>query len=118
MAKRPKRIREAFWAALGPGSVQKNWTGFWKGPGGEQPMPNARFMILVEEQDGYGLYRFAHDGEFAGDSVHRTLPPAKRYVRQGYGEVLGSWKPIPTNVSRENGMRDLVRYVLSQMNKT
>lgn len=117
MAKRQRGVLEAFWAPIGSGSVQKNWTGTWAGPHAEQSMPDARFVILLEERDGYGLYRFASDGEFVGDSLHRTLPQAKRHLRQGYGEALGSWKAIPANVSRENRMQELVRYVLSQMNK-
>jgi hypothetical protein len=115
MAKQSRTIREAFWAPIEPGNVQKKLDR----PKGEtrQPMPDARFVILLEERDGYGLYRFADDGEFAGDTLHRTLPQAKRYLQQGYGEALGSWKAIPANVSRENRMRDLIRYALWEIKK-
>jgi len=63
-------------------------------------MPLARILLFVPEEEGYGLYRYAADGEFAGDTWHETEREALEYASWAYGSALSQWKPIPNPVGQ------------------
>jgi hypothetical protein len=56
-------------------------------------MPRAALLILDEADGGVYLFRYAADGEFAGDTWHETLEDAKHQAIFEYGEI--SWRDAP-----------------------
>lgn len=62
---------------------------------GGQLMPPARVLILLELEDGFGIWRFANDGTFAGDTWHETLDDAKYQAEFEFGDAKTEWTEIP-----------------------
>jgi hypothetical protein len=53
-------------------NARPKWTGSWAGPDDEEvPIPLARILVLVPEEDGWGLYRYAADDSLG---THGTRP--------------------------------------------
>ncbi len=64
------------------------------------PWPN----VLIVEEDandtkGFFLYRYTKDGTYCGDTWHMNLEDAKHQASSEYGESLGEWENIPTDVN-------------------
>jgi len=55
-------------------------------------------LVISTENDGIFLVRYAPDGEFAGDTWHQTIDEAKRQATFEYGELVGPWTAIPSDV--------------------
>ena len=80
-------------------------------------MPEARFVIILPWEGGLGLYRFAEDGGFAGDTWHATRRELDKQVKFAYGSDVGPWQQIPDNISTGDRMIHLVEYVRSRLPK-
>ncbi len=72
------------------------------------PMPPARLLVITTKPDGVFLERFAFDGEFAGDTWHRSVEEAKQQADSEFGPRLGEWRSVPQDVE------DPVRFGLGQ----
>lgn len=107
----------AQWALIKPGGP-RNWRAIGVGPQGEWEMPPARFVILLSDENGFGLYHFAEDGEFAGDTLHPTRKQADSQMKFEFGSDAGPWRPIPPDIKTGDGLVHLVAYVRSQLPKT
>jgi hypothetical protein len=62
-------------------------------------LPAARFLTIELTAEGFFLFRFAEDGAFAGDTVHRSVEEAKDQANYEYGNALGEWLDIPDDAS-------------------
>lgn len=74
-------------------------------------LPSPRILIIREEKNGVLLYRFTVEGYFGGDTWHRTVDDAKHQALYEYGEAIGEWKIIPSEVEAN----DVLRYVQDQL---
>jgi len=114
--KRPAQNLDPHWALIKPGKP-RGWKAIEMTPDGRQEMPEERFVILLAEEGGYGLYRFAQDGEFAGDTLHATRTELQKHLKAAYGSDVGTWQRIPESISTGDHMIHLVDYVLSRLPK-
>lgn len=82
-----------------------------------QSLPHARVAVLVRPERGEGvfLYRFAADGNPAGDTWHRTVDEALRQAVFEYGASLGPWRAFPSDV---RSLVDVPEFVRSQAGDT
>ena len=56
-------------------------------------------ILILEAHDGHAmLYRYAADGNFAGDTWHENVEDAKEQAEYEYARVLNKWKEIPSDV--------------------
>jgi len=78
------------------------------GVDGRVPMPSARLLVITTKPDGVFLERFASDGEFAGDTWHRSVEEARQQADSEYGLRLGDWRAVPPDVE------DPVRFGLGE----
>jgi len=62
-------------------------------------LPAAHFLTIEPTAEGFFLFRFAEDGAFAGDTLHRSLEEAKDQANYEYGNALGGWLDIPDDAS-------------------
>jgi len=62
-------------------------------------LPSARFLTIELTAKGFFLFRFAEDGAFAGDTVHRSVEEAKDRANYEYSNALGEWLDIPDEAS-------------------
>ena len=73
----------------------------------------ARFLVLLEDPDGYFIYRFDDFGNCVGDTWHATLSDAQAQATHEYGNALGHWIDIPLDIApgllevRDFGLRKL-----------
>ena len=65
------------------------------------------FLVIEQKPDGVFLVRFGVGGVFAGDTWHMTVDDAKQQASCEYGDSVGDWKDVPSDVS------DVVAYGLS-----
>ena len=54
--------------------------------------------VVIIEEPGVYLNRWAIDGAFAGDTWHKTVDDALYQASCEYGKALGEWKEIPPEV--------------------
>jgi hypothetical protein len=73
-------------------------------------LPWPRVLILeVKPEEGTFLYRYAPNGECAGDTWHPDVEEAKHQAVFEYGDALGCWREIPDEVWDE------VEYALAHL---
>ena len=56
-----------------------------------EAMPPADWVEIVEEGNGYFLFRYTEDGQFAGDSWFASVDEAKRQALFEYGIGAHDW---------------------------
>jgi len=61
-------------------------------------MPHPDVVVVETNQDGTFLYRCTLDGQFGGDTWHETIAGAMTQAKHEYGDALGAWVEIPTDV--------------------
>ena len=67
--------------------------------GAEELMPPAQALLLEVEEDGSAqLYRYALDGEFAGDTWHMSREDADHQIEYEYGSAVSSWSAVPPHI--------------------
>lgn len=72
-------------------------------------LPNAKFVLLIEGSDGFSLYRYDVDGNFAGDTFHGTIPNAKGQAKFEYNiKSESQWISIPKDEKSE--INYVIRY--------
>ena len=57
--------------------------------------------ILVIEKKSEGnvfLFRLTRDGSPCGDTWHQSIEDARHQAEYEYGDVAGSWQPIPQTI--------------------
>ena len=64
-------------------------------------LPDARFLVLVENPDGFFIYRFNDAGQCVGDTWHPTSLDAQQQATYEFGESLGEWIAIPMDVGAD-----------------
>jgi hypothetical protein len=60
-----------------------------------QPLPQARLLVIQEQPDGFFLYRYSGDGDFAGDTWHASLEDAFGQAAFEFSVPPGDWAAIP-----------------------
>lgn len=75
-------------------------------------MPDAVLLLIVipaewERDEGHFLYRYARDGEFAGDTWHQSLEEAKGQANWEYGLQL-QWVEVSVPDSEAEAFVDRV----------
>lgn len=73
----------------------------------------ARFLVVVDNPDGYFMYRFDFSGLCVGDTWHSTLLDAQEQAIYEYGNDLGGWTEIPCDIPP--GLLDIRDYGLKQL---
>ena len=65
-----------------------------------EQLPRPHVVLLEEFPDGGAVAtRFTRDGEFAGEDDEESVGEALRQLAFEYGDALGEWKDIPTDVA-------------------
>ncbi len=59
-------------------------------------MPVAHIVLLIQDESGASLYRYASDGAKAGSTWHESVDDAMHQASFEYGDALGAWEQIPT----------------------
>lgn len=75
-------------------------------------MPPAAVLVIEERPDGVFLFRYASNGEFAGDTWHGNLADAKHQASYEYGASLSNWIDVPADVT------DVVGFALNSLGGT
>lgn len=71
-----------------------------RGGGAAELMAAAQLVLIEAEFDGSAqIYRYALDGELAGDTWHQTLGEAEEQLMFEYGNALGPWTKVPQQVA-------------------
>jgi len=73
----------------------------------------ARFLVIVQDPDGYFLYRFDGSGNCVGDTWHANLLEAQEQAADEYGEALGDWSAIPADIPPD--LRDVRDFGLKKL---
>lgn len=83
-------------------------------------LPWPRVITISDHGDGeFFLFRWTIDGEFCGDTGHRTLGDAQHQADFEYGELLDGWHVLAANneltieqilefVQREGGVEERI----------
>ena len=71
-------------------------------------MPWPKFLIILQDKDGFYLNRYTLDGKRAGDTWHQVLEDAKYQASQEYGNLVLGWQEFP------DMELDPVEYVMSK----
>src|SRR5437867_208934 len=61
-------------------------------------MPSPSVLIIEEKKDGIFLNRFASNGQYAGDTWHRSLEEAKEQAEMEFGGHISEWKEVPPEI--------------------
>ncbi|MEX0785079.1 MAG: hypothetical protein WD939_00430 [Dehalococcoidia bacterium] len=75
-------------------------------------LPLAKAIVLEETSNGVYLYRYAGNGEFAGETWHLTIADAEHQAAYEFAESLEEWHDVPESedarpfVLRELGLTD------------
>lgn len=73
-----------------------------------RPLPIPRFVLFIEEQNGFYLYRYDLAGNFAGDTYHGTIPDAMKQAKYEFNiKSQSQWIDIPKEEKSE------INYVIS-----
>ena len=72
-------------------------------------LPLAGVALIEEKPDGVFLLRYTGDGEFSGDTWHRSVDDAIEQSQFEFGNALGEWKVVPEEVE------NTVDFALSQI---
>jgi hypothetical protein len=67
----------------------------WGVPGNARLMPWPRVVLLEMSDEEAMVYRYAPDGEFAGDTWHETRADALSALEDEYEGLLAEWIPVP-----------------------
>lgn len=62
-------------------------------------MPIAKVLVLYMTPNGYGLYRYDKNGEFAGDTLHETEEDANEQIEYEFSLKDVNWMDIPKDVN-------------------
>jgi hypothetical protein len=79
--------------------------------GGEdlrEQMPPAAVLLIEPKSSGIFLVRFAADGQFAGDTWHKTIEDAQYQATCEYENSLSDWIAVPPDVE------DVVAFALGR----
>ena len=74
-------------------------------PAKSMPWPDV--LVIEIHDDGTFLYGFTKDMQCSGDTWHESDKEAKQQAAFDYGDFLGEWIEVPTDVD------DPVRFVLT-----
>jgi hypothetical protein len=69
-----------------PARTNHTWNG--------EPMPTARHIILVEQENGPMIYRYSDDWKFAGDTWHQNMADALHQIDFEFGLSDPQWRTI------------------------
>ena len=61
----------------------------------EQMPPAAVLLIESDSEGNFFLERFAEDGQFAGDTWHKTIEDAQYQATCEYENSLSDWIAVP-----------------------
>jgi len=75
------------------------------------PLPWPKILIIEETHEGFFLYRYDVNKNFAGDTWHMTLEDAKYQANSEYKNLLGEWKEIPKDV------KDAIDFAIKQVSR-
>jgi len=63
-------------------------------------MAPAQAVLIEVEPDGSAqVYRYALDGEFAGDTWHESKQEAREQLEFEYGPAVGPWSEVPATIA-------------------
>jgi hypothetical protein len=71
-------------------------------------MPTARYLIIMNDDEGVFLYRLDQHGGVAGDTWHATMDDAHEQAIAEYGPATLDWHPIPQDSA---GLLEAVKYL-------
>lgn len=77
-------------------------------------LPVADVVLLVPDGDSAMLFRYTAYGEAAGDTWHASVVAARQQAADEYGESLGEWVDVPTEVADAHLFA--VRYAAERLN--
>jgi hypothetical protein len=81
--------RQALWVSETRHTIRR-------GVGTDELMPAAQVVLMEVEPDGTAqVYRYALDGEFAGDTWHESRTDAEDQLEFEYGQAVGPWSEVP-----------------------
>ena len=66
--------------------------------GGRKLLPLANILVIEGSDQGYFLYRYSSNGEFAGDTWHRTLEEAYDQAENEFDILPDDWEKLPSEV--------------------
>jgi hypothetical protein len=65
-----------------------------------EEFPWPKVLLIRPGQDaGFMLYRYAQNGQFAGDTWHLTLDEAREQADFEFGEGLSPWRTVPEEIA-------------------
>ena len=69
------------------------------GGDGRQEMPSPSGLLIEANDDGVFLYRFAANGQFAGDTWHQSVGDAQEQASFEFDKCLSKWLAVPDDVT-------------------
>jgi hypothetical protein len=73
-----------------------------------------RVVFQESESDDVGLYRYADDGEFAGDTLHDNLKAAFNQANWEYDSIL-DWHAVPASLANAKVDRKVIEALLKSL---
>jgi hypothetical protein len=64
----------------------------------KEQFPPAAVLLIEPKSSGIFLIRFAEDGQFAGDTWHKTIEDAQHQATFEYENLVSDWIAVPPDV--------------------
>jgi len=81
----------------------------------EKMLPEPDVVLMVADDDPGGmLFRYTAHGEFGGDTWHATLAAAEEQAAFEYGDALGPWVEVPSEVTDAHSFA--IQYAFERLN--